>query len=304
METRPRIYVIVSLLTSMTPSIVILTFNSQESIAATLGRALALSDDVVIVDSFSSDRTVEIGDSLGAKVVQRAFTDYGAQRNWAIDSLSLRHPWQLHLDADEWMDDALINAIRELPDNPGCPGFLIARYPKFLGRLIKHGGMFTWHLRLFRSESARCEARQYDQHFYLKHGTPSRLSGCMIDDNQMSLSEWTIRHNRWSDAEVQELTNRHAQKQIQPRLFGNPIEQKRHWRAKYERLPIFVRPFALFIYRYFLRLGVLDGKEGFIFFALQTFWFRFLIDAKLFDRERSMALVGTPGDEIQVGAVE
>ena len=181
------------------------------------------------------------------------------------------------------MDTTLIQAIQELPDHPSQNGFLVPRYLKFLGRVLKHGAMSpTWHLRLFREGAARCESRKYDQHFYLSQGTLGRLQGHLVDEIRMSLSEWTTRHNRWSDAEVDELTNqRSADRIIQARAFGNPIEQKRYWRTWYDQLPILVRPFALFLYRYFLRLGFLDGREGLIFWTLQTFWFRFLIDAKL-----------------------
>src|ERR1700685_2254 len=102
----------------MKPSVIILTFNSEESLALTLKQAFCLTDDVLVVDSFSSDGTVSIAKGLGAKVVTHAFENYSAQRNWAIDSLSLRYTWQIHLDADEWMSDDLIQCIRDLPETP------------------------------------------------------------------------------------------------------------------------------------------------------------------------------------------
>ena len=189
----------------MKPSVVILSFNSAKSIRATVERAIALSDDVVVVDSFSSDATVSLAEALGAKIIMHAFENYGAQRNWAMNSLPLHYQWQIHLDADEWMSDELIQGIRNLPDEPSSRGFLIPRYLKFLGRVMKHGGMSpTWHLRLFHVGSALCETRKYDQHFHLKEGKIDRLPGYLIDDIQMPLSEWTARHNRWSDAEVEE----------------------------------------------------------------------------------------------------
>jgi glycosyltransferase involved in cell wall biosynthesis len=271
----------------MRPSVIVLTFNSAATLAATLEKAFAVSDDVHVVDSFSSDTTVALAEAAGAVVVQHAFENYGAQRNWAISSLPLRYGWQLHLDADEVMDDALIEGIRLLADDPPSDGFLVARYVKFLRRVLRHGGMSpTWHLRLFRAKAARCEDRKYDQHFYLIQGQAAELPGSMIDDIGMSLSEWTIRHNRWSDSEVAELGEGLATGRVPGNLSGNKIEQKRYWRQQYNDAPLFVRPFALFFYRYFVRLGFLDGTEGFIFWVLQTFWFRFLIDAKLFEQRR------------------
>jgi glycosyltransferase involved in cell wall biosynthesis len=267
------------------PSVIVLAFNSVDTLGATLAQAREISDDVHVVDSFSTDDTVALSRQHGAQIVQHAFENYGAQRNWAIDNLTLRYPWQLHLDADERLTPELIASIRALPENPGQSGFLVARLVQFLGRIMRHGGMSpTWHLRLFRNGAGRCEERKYDQHFYLTDG---QLQGYMIDEIRMSLSEWTARHNRWSDAEVLEQTAATDGARIRPRLWGSRVERKRYLRGLYNNAPLFVRPFALFFYRYFLRLGFLDGCPGFIFWTLQTFWFRFLIDAKLFEHRKS-----------------
>jgi glycosyltransferase involved in cell wall biosynthesis len=280
----------------MRPSVIVLTFNSAETLAATLEQARKVSDDLHVVDSFSTDDTVAVAEQAGARVVQHPFANYGAQRNWAIDTLPAKYPWQLHLDADEVMDDQLVRAIQQLPGQPANEGFLVARYLKFLGRVLRHGGMSpTWHLRLFRAGAGRCEDRKYDQHFYLLHGQAaqlpgSQLPGSMIDDVRMTLSEWTARHNRWSDSEVAEQSEGAIAGRVQGNRVGNPIEKKRYWRQKYNAAPLFVRPFALFFYRYFVRLGFLDGSEGFIFWVLQTFWFRFLIDAKLFEHRKSKSI--------------
>jgi glycosyltransferase involved in cell wall biosynthesis len=268
----------------MKPSVIILAYNSVDTLGTTLAQAQQISDDLHVVDSFSTDGTVELCRAHEAQVVQHAFDNYGAQRNWAIDNLVLRYPWQLHLDADERLTAELIASIHSLPENPGHSGFLIARLVEFLGRTMRHGGMSpTWHLRLFRNGDGRCEERKYDQHFYLSRGSAGQLRGAMIDAIQMSLSEWTARHNHWSDAEVMEQTATMDTVHIRPRFWGSPLERKRFLRGVYNGAPLFVRPCALFFYRYFLRLGFLDGREGFIFWTLQTFWFRFLIDAKLFE---------------------
>jgi glycosyltransferase involved in cell wall biosynthesis len=270
------------------PSIVILTYNSAATIEATLVQAMELSDDIHVVDSFSTDDTVALCRRHGAQVVQHPFENYGVQRNWAIDHLELRSPWQLHLDADERLTAQLIASIRALPDDPAEAGFLIPRLVQFLGRELRHGGMSpTWHLRLFRNGAGRCEERKYDQHFYVSQGAVRRLEGYMVDEIRMSLSEWTARHNRWSDAEVQEQMGSSAGAGVQPRLMGNAVERKRFLRSLYDGAPLFVRPFALFFYRYVVRLGFLDGREGFVFWVLQTFWFRFLIDAKLFELRKA-----------------
>jgi glycosyltransferase involved in cell wall biosynthesis len=275
----------------MKPSVIILAFNSVDTIATTLAQAREVSDDLHVVDSFSTDDTVAVCRQHGAQVVQHAFDSYGAQRNWAIDNLVLRYEWQLHLDADERLTPALIASLRALPVSPADSGFLIARLVQFLGRIMRHGGMSpTWHLRLFRNGAGRCEERKYDQHFYLAQGSTSELQGYMIDEIRMPLTEWTARHNRWADAEVMEQTAAIASVGVQPRFRGTAVERKRSLRALYNRAPLFIRPYALFVYRYFLRLGFLDGREGLVFWTLQTFWFRFLIDAKLFEQRKNKSV--------------
>jgi len=270
----------------MNISVVILTFNSEKSIVATLESAFRISNDIHIVDSFSTDKTLEIARRYNTNIVQHEFENYGSQRNWAIDNLSLKYDWQLHLDADERISSGLVEELNahktSFPIN--IAGYYIPRLVYFLGRPIRHGGMFPiWHMRLFRNGAGRCENRCYDQHFYVI-GETSRLTQPMIDDHRMSLSEWIARHNRWADAEVDELMVPGKDGNIAGQIQGNPVEKKRALRGLYYRLPLFVRPFLLFLYRYVFRLGFLDGGEGLIFFVLQTFWFRFLIDAKLFER--------------------
>jgi len=274
----------------MRPTVILLSFNSQDTLGATLTRARQVSDEIFVVDSFSSDGTVALAESFGATVVQHAFENYGAQRNWAIDNLPITGKWQLHLDADEVMDDELVAAIQALPDAPDHAGYFVPRYVKFLGRVMRHGGMSpTWHLRLFLTGVGRCEDRKYDQHYMLTGtGTTGQLPGVMIDDIAMSLSEWTARHNRWADGEVAEMDAARSGDAEDGRLVadpkGNPAQRKRALREKYNNLPLFVRPFALFFYRFVFKLGFLDGTEGFIFWVLQTFWFRFLIDAKIWEK--------------------
>jgi glycosyltransferase involved in cell wall biosynthesis len=276
----------------MALSVVILTFNAERTIGATLASAARVSDDIHVVDSGSTDGTIAIVEAAGATLTRHPFESYGAQRNWAIDTLSLRHPWQLHLDADERLSDGLVAAIRTL-DETGFPGpavgYFIPRLVHFLGKPIRHGAMYPiWHMRLFKTPYGRCESRRYDQHFYVD-GPTGKLDQPMIDDIRMALSEWVTRHNRWADAEADEIeqggSGRDDGKVVEGRFGGNPVEQKRALRGGYNRMPLFGRAFALFLYRYLFRLGFLDGKEGLIFFVLQSFWFRFLVDAKLYERQ-------------------
>lgn len=271
----------------MQPSIIILTFNSALSLRATLEAAAALSDDLHIVDSGSVDSTLAIAKEFGAQLHSHEFCSYGEQRNWAIDTLVCRYPWQLHLDADEVISKELVKEVHGLALENDVDGYFIKRYLCFMGRLLKHNLAPTWHMRLFRSGRGRCEARHYDQHFYCLGGT-RKLNGSMVDDVRMSLGEWTNRHNRWADAEVKEILSRSTEGRLTPKLTGNVTERKRYFKGFYERAPLLARAFALFVYRYVLRGGWLDGKEGLIFCTLQTLWFRTLVDAKLMEARRGL----------------
>lgn len=276
----------------MPVSVIVLTFNSEATIGATIESARAISDDIHVVDSFSTDRTLDIARSLGAQIVQHPFENYGAQRNWAIDTLPLKYEWQLHLDADERLSRELAVELPHLTrdgQSDNIVGYYIPRLVHFHGRPLRHGGMYPiFHLRLFRRGRGRCETRKYDQHFRAD-GPTAKLAWPMIDDIRLPLAEWTARHNRWADAEVDEILN--PDRTAIAGGTGDPVALKRAQRERYYRQPLFLRAFLLFLYRYIWKRGFLDGTEGLIFYVLQTFWFRFLVDAKLYERRKAARLV-------------
>lgn len=281
-------------------SVIILTHNSMATIQRTIESAKRVSDDIHVVDSLSTDETLGFVKGLGVNVVTHPFEHYGAQRNWAIDNLPLRYDWELHLDADERLTDALISEINQLKKSfpEDIAGYFVPRLLHFLEHPIRHGGMFpTWHMRLFRHGKGRCEIQLYDQRFFAE-GKVQKLKNHMIDDVRMPLSVWTKRHTIWAHAEAKETLNPTKTNLIVGRFFGNPVERKRCLIGFYNRAPLFVRPFLLFFYRYFLRLGFLDGKPGLIFFFLQTLWFRFLVDASIYElRHRETNGEGCRPDE-------
>lgn len=275
-------------------SVIILTYNSEATIKKTLERAFLVTDDIHVVDSFSEDSTCDIARTMGANLISHEFENYGIQRRWASANLPLKYDWELHLDADEWLSDELTAEINLLQTKfpRGIDGYAMPRLTVFLGREIRHGGQFPiWHLRLFKRGKGRCEDREYDQHFIVD-GVVRKLRGEFVDDMRMSLSEWTRRHNTWSDAEVRELSAGGGHHTDRVTLSG-PLSRRRAMRKAYYYLPALLRPAVLFFYKYFFRLGFLDGVPGLIFFVLQTFWFRFLVDAKLLEIQNSAERIST-----------
>jgi glycosyltransferase involved in cell wall biosynthesis len=278
-------------------AIVILTFNSARIIAETVERALLVSRHIFVVDSFSTDGTDEILRRMGCEIVQRPFLNYSDQRNWAIEQVSSRFEWQLHLDADEVIDDSAVDSIRRvLQGNARQNAYMLRRRDYFMERPLRFSGLNCWHLRLFRSGVARCEDRLYDQHFVSSENA-GRLDGLMHDKNLLSLGEWTVRHNRWSDAEANEAArvDESGGNVLRGRFFGDPRERTRFVKERiYYRLPVAARALSYFFYRYIIRLGFLDGAAGFYFAFFQGLWFRMLVDAKIYERSAQQSKAGTP----------
>jgi glycosyltransferase involved in cell wall biosynthesis len=271
-------------------SVIVLTCNEETNLPACLESLRGLSCRVFVVDSGSSDRTIEIAEQSGAAVRYHPFENYALQRNWALNNLALDTPWVLNLDADERLTPELRQEIAAVLDCPpaGIDGFLLRRRTMFMGQWIRHGGHYpSYHLRLFRAGRGRCEARRYDQHF-LVDGPTQPLRHDYLDIVASSLLTWTVRHARWAAAEANEMRRQDAGgDQVSPDLTGNPIQRRRWWRNLYGRAPLFGRALAYWFYRYVLRLGFLDGKEGLIFHFLQGFWFRFLVDAMIYEEKRA-----------------
>ncbi|MFP4361136.1 MAG: glycosyltransferase family 2 protein [Alphaproteobacteria bacterium] len=277
-------------------AIIVLTKNEEANLPALLASVAPLDAEIFVVDSGSDDRTVEIARAGGCTVVEHPFENYAAQRNWAFDHLPIAAPWTLCLDADERLTPELVAEIAELTAAPGAPhdGYMLKKRTVFMGRWLRWGGQYpAFHLRLFRSGKGRCEDRLYDQHFVVD-GPVGTLRHDYVDILTDSLTSWTERHNRWATLEARELLEGPAATgQVRPDWSGSPIERKRFLRMNvYRRAPLFVRPFLLFIFDYVLRLGFLDGRPGLVFHVLQRFWFRFLIDAKIYEKRRRDALAG------------
>jgi len=140
-------------------------------------------------------------------------------------------------------------------------------------------------MRLYRKHKGHCEERLYDQHF-TNEGKVIRMSGDLIDVISTSLESWTLRHVRWAGLEVQQQMRQASPTGINNNLTGTVIERRRWLKSNvFGRLPLFFRVFAYFFYRYILRFGFLDGVEGLVFHFLQGFWFRFYIDARLWEAQ-------------------
>lgn len=275
--------------------VIILTFNSETSLAQVVASCQEIASRIVVVDSHSVDGTVEIARALGCEVLEHDFENYSRQRNWAQANASLHlEDWVLHLDSDEVLSPELAASIQEAVQSgrTDVEGYLMRRLSYFLGSPIRYGHINpSWHLRLFRAEKGFCEDRLYDQHF-VTHGPTDKLHGLLLDLQLTTLEKWTAAHNRWSTAEAEEVLsqmqaiNSASDRTLQASLSGD-LRMKKRWLKNnlWYRAPLFLRGFVFFFYSYFLRLGFLDGKAGLVYHILQAFWFRFLVDAKILEAQ-------------------
>ena len=275
--------------------VIILTFNSAASVARVIESCRPISARTLVVDSGSTDATTEIARSLGCEIVHHPFENYSQQRNWAQEHAGLApNSWVLHLDSDEVVSPELAASLQIAiaEGKEGLDGYLIQRLSYFLGQPIRYGHINpSWHLRLFRAGVGYCEHRLYDQHFVVP-GQTQRLKGLLLDLQLTSLEAWTAAHNRWSTAEAHEVMAQRLGEgteggQLQASLTGD-IRMKKRWLKNnvWYKTPLMVRPLLFFLYTYFLRLGFLDGKAGLVYHVLQAFWFRFLVDAKLYEAQQ------------------
>lgn len=274
---------------------IILTFNEERHLARAIGSVKNIADRIIVVDSGSSDRTVELARELGARVIANPWVNHATQFNFALDQLAADTQWVLRLDADEIVTPQLADQIAAGLPMLGSEigGVYISRRMTFIGRPIRYGGVFPIHvLRLFRYGLGRCENRWMDEHIQVT-GKTARFKGEILDDNLHSLTWWTQKHNAYASREVIDLLNLEygfmPHETVANLRSGQQAGIKRWIKENvYARLPGGFRAFAYFFYRYVIRLGFLDGREGLAFHILQGFWYRFLVDAKLYEVRKYM----------------
>ena len=276
--------------------VVILTRNEEENLPYALASVIGWAEAVWVVDAHSTDRTAVIAGAAGAHVVTHEFTGYAAQRTWALRTLPFTGDWVLFLDADEAVTPELraeLSAVLASPP-PGVAGFYVKRRFVFLGRWLRRGGYYpVWLLRVMRHRTARCEERAVDEHL-LVEGPTARLRHDLVHEDHRPLSRWVDRHNQYATLTARELRYGGSRDALTARWDGTQAERKRWWYERvYRRAPLGLRAAAYFFYRYVVRGGFLDGREGFIYHVLQGLWYRVLTDAKLLEAKRG----GAPEDD-------
>jgi glycosyltransferase involved in cell wall biosynthesis len=254
-------------------SILVLTLNEENNLPGCL-ETVKWSDDIHVLDSHSSDRTVEIAKEYGAKVWFRKFDSFSQHQNWALENIPFRHPWVFYFDADERVTPKLADAMQRAVANPeGNIAFRMQRRDFFLNTWLKHVQMTAFYDRLFRPEKMRYERLG---HCISKPDGPVSTIDGYLDHYPFSkgLTDWVARHNFYSTQEAQQIMqNRKAGKKASvSRLFRekDARERRRILKEFYYRMPF--RPLVKFLVMYVLKLGFMDGRAGFVYSGLMGFY--------------------------------
>lgn len=268
---------------------IILTYNEAQHIERCINSIKEIVNEIIVVDSFSTDNTLLLAESLGAKVYKNPFINQAVQFNWALKNCNIKSEWILRIDADEFIENKNDISLKKYLYNlnKNVNGILIKRKIIFLGKPLLNGGWYPkYNLRIFKNGYGECENRWMDEHIIINEGVIEKINIDFIDENLNNLKWWITKHNNYSTREAIDYFINNKENSVNPNFFGNEAEKKRWMKEKYQTIPLFIRPLLNFIYRYFLKLGFLDGKSGLVWHVLQGFWYRFLVDTKIFELQK------------------
>lgn len=285
---------------------IILTYNEELHIRRCLENVCPFSKKVYVVDSPSTDRTVEICREFpNVEVVVHKYPGNQAEQfNWALDNLTIDTEWILRVDADEYLLPELVKEIEEkLPNLPKeITGVELKRRHIFMGKWVKHGIYPIVMMRMCRTGYGRYANRLMDEHMVLNQGKSIVLDNDFCDHSLINISDYCRKHIDYAQREaavvLDELYALSTDNMVkgmsdlrEEESLGEQAKGKHKKKDKYNSLPLFWRSFAYFIFRYILKGGFLDGKEGFIFAFIQGWWYRLMVDAKILEAKKACNLI-------------
>ncbi|MCE5188136.1 MAG: glycosyltransferase family 2 protein [Eubacteriales bacterium] len=269
---------------------IVLTLNEEANLEACLRSVEGFCARVVVIDSGSSDRTLEIAGAYGADIYEHPFTYYAAQYNWGVDNANITTKWTLRLDADERFTPEVCKACESQMaehDADEVNGIVLESDFFFLGRQMKHGGSKKRKIMLFKTGKGRIEDRKRDAHTILLEGTAVSIRERYLHYDFKDLTSYIARYNWYA---IRELSD-YIEYENGASYDANTDERLRRHRKKkftiYYRAPMFLRAWLWFVYNYYFRLGFLDGKEGYLYHYFESYWYRFLVDAKIYEYRKT-----------------
>lgn len=268
-------------------TVIILTKNEELNIARAVNSVKSLADRICVVDSGSTDKTVEISRSLGAEVVEHPFVTHGQQFNWAVSALNVTSKWIFRLDADEEVTPELSAEILEktaLHADDDVSAFVGNFRIYFLGRFLKHGGMYPFYrTTIFKNGKGYIDENGMRDQTVITEGRLEYLKNDFLHYDFKSLDAWIQKHNWYSSLEVKNLVEDMTDADGKRTATADKTIKMRD--GLYYKLPRYFRARLYYWYRYYFKLGFLDGEAGRVHAFLQAYWYRYLIDAKLLEKE-------------------
>ena len=281
-------------------TVVVLTKNEETNLGDCLRSLEGFARRVVVVDSFSTDKTLEVARNWGADVYQHKFENYARQFNWALDNTNIDTKWTFRLDADERLTPELCKELEALVkenDQTDVNGITMEAWLYFMGRKIKHGCHNKRKLMLFKTGIGRIEDRKMDEHTVLSRGTSVYAKNRFIHYDFKDLTHWVNKMNWYATREMQDyyefMDGKSAELTAEDQVISANRKKKYGF---YYRFPMFLRSWLLFLYYYIFRLGFLDGKEGFVYHYMYHRWYRTLVDAKILEQSISRKPFEETGD--------
>jgi glycosyltransferase involved in cell wall biosynthesis len=266
-------------------SVIILTYNEELNLHFALESVKDFASEIIILDSYSTDKTIEIAENHKAKVFFRKFDNYSSQRKYSLNKLPISNDWIFILDADEYLTDELKNEIALSLQNKNLihDAYFIKRRFIWKGQWLKRCFYPTYILRFGKKGLIDCDSREINEHLICKTKNIGHLKNDFIDYNRKGLSEWIKKHNDYSSREADQLLK---VDKTSYSFFKSQYERKRWIRKNiWNKLPPLIRPIFYFVYRYFIQLGFLDGRKAFMYHFLDSFFYRMLIDFKYLEKK-------------------
>lgn len=268
---------------------IVLTKNEELHIERCVNNLLRICEKVYVVDCFSTDKTCNLAQASGAIVMQHIYVNQAQQFQWALENCPIETEWVMRIDADEYLTDNLIEEIEQKLPNVSfnVNGVYFPLRVRFLGKSLRFGHLRPVRImRLWRRGQVYMEQRWMDERLVLKEGEAVSFRHCFIDDNLNGLTAWTQKHNEYSNREVVvELNRRYG---FLESGDDKSLKSRNQKKTTYYRLPRFFRALVYFGVRYIFFLGFLDGTRGLIWHTLQAYWYRFLVDSKIYEVEKRL----------------
>ncbi len=270
---------------------IILTKNEEKNIEYCIRSILPVAKKIVVIDSFSTDGTVEKAKALGAVVYQHEFINQAKQFIYGMEVANVETIWIMRIDADERLTEASAAEINELCGknaDTDVNGLVLRFEVNFMGKKLRHGGIYPFRkLLVFKNGKGYMEDRNMDEHIVLSEGRSIEVKNDSEHHDYKDLTYWISKHNCYASREVLDYY-----KFKDDRKNGKDLDSKARFKRFikfriYYKLPAGMRAHLYFWYRYYFKLGFLDGKEGKIFAFMQAYWYRFLVDAKIYEREKN-----------------